>query len=41
MLPPGARVEKASLAVSVEPEGGSPTGSPTGPVVYSGQIVKS
>jgi anti-sigma-K factor RskA len=41
MLPPGARVEKASLAVSVEPEGGSPTGSPTGPVIYSGQIVKS
>ena len=41
MLPAGARIEKASLAVSVEPEGGSPTGSPTGPVAYSGQIVKS
>jgi anti-sigma-K factor RskA len=41
MLPPGAQVEKASLAVSVEPEGGSPTGAPTGPVIYSGQIVKS
>jgi anti-sigma-K factor RskA len=41
MLPLGAQVEKASLAVSVEPEGGSPTGAPTGPVVYSGQIVKS
>ena len=41
MLPAGAQVEKASLAVSVEPEGGSPTGAPTGPVVYSGPIVKS
>lgn len=41
MLPAGARIEKASLAVSVEPEGGSPTGSPTGPVAYTGQIVKS
>lgn len=27
------------LAVSVEPPGGSPTGSPTGPVLYHGQIV--
>jgi len=27
-----------SLAVSVEPPGGSPTGQPTGPVVYSGTI---
>jgi anti-sigma-K factor RskA len=41
ILPAGAQVEKASLAVSVEPEGGSPTGAPTGPVVYSGPIVKS
>lgn len=29
-----------SLAVSLEPEGGSPTGSPTGPVLYSGPCVK-
>lgn len=29
----------ATLAVSVEPPGGSPTGSPTGPVVYSGKLV--
>jgi len=28
----------ASLAVSVEPEGGSPTGLPTGPVVAEGQL---
>lgn len=27
-----------SLAVSVEPPGGSPTGQPTGPVLYSGSI---
>jgi len=27
-----------SLAVSVEPPGGSPTGQPTGPVLYSGAI---
>ena len=28
-----------TLAVSVEPTGGSPTGQPTGPVVYSGKLV--
>ena len=28
------------LAVSVEPKGGSPTGQPTGPVIFSGQCVK-
>lgn len=27
------------IAVSVEPEGGSPTGAPTGPVVYTGKLV--
>jgi anti-sigma-K factor RskA len=27
-----------ALAVSLEPPGGSPTGQPTGPVVYSGRI---
>lgn len=27
------------IAVSVEPEGGSPTGLPTGPVVYSGRML--
>ena len=30
----------AGLAMSVEPKGGSPTGQPTGPVLYSGQCVK-
>ena len=27
------------LAVSLEPEGGSPTGQPTGPVLYTGKLV--
>jgi anti-sigma-K factor RskA len=27
-----------TLAVSIEPQGGSPTGKPTGPVVYSGAV---
>jgi anti-sigma-K factor RskA len=29
------------LAVSLEPRGGSPTGAPTGPVLFSGPCVKS
>jgi anti-sigma-K factor RskA len=29
----------ATLAVSLEPAGGSPTGLPTGPVLYSGRVV--
>jgi len=28
----------AALAVSIEPTGGSPTGAPTGPVVYAGKL---
>ncbi len=32
--------EGASLAVSVEPKGGSPTGAPTGPVIYSGRLIR-
>ena len=39
-LPAGLALEKASFAVTVEPKGGSPTGDPTGPVVYSGQLIK-
>lgn len=31
--------EAGVLAISLEPPGGSPTGSPTGPVVYSGKIL--
>ena len=38
------KVDKASLgetlfAVSLEPEGGSPTGQPTGPVLFTGKLV--
>lgn len=32
------RGQAATLAVSVEPTGGSPTGAPTGPVVYAGAL---
>ena len=35
-----AGAEGATLAVSVEPKGGSPTGAPTGPVVYSGKLLR-
>lgn len=28
----------AALAVSVEPPGGSPTGAPTGPIIYAGKL---
>jgi anti-sigma-K factor RskA len=28
------------VAMSVEPKGGSPTGAPTGPVIFRGQCVK-
>lgn len=35
----GALAEGVTLAVSVEPRGGSPTGAPTGPVVYSGRLL--
>lgn len=31
----------AALAVSLEPAGGSPTGAPTGPVLYQGALVPS
>ena len=29
-----------TLAISLEPEGGSPTSAPTGPVVFSGNLIK-
>lgn len=28
-----------TLAISLEPKGGSPTGAPTGPVVFTGQLI--
>jgi anti-sigma-K factor RskA len=34
-------VNTATYAVSLEPEGGSPTGSPTGPVLFTGRLVES
>ena len=34
-------IQDATYAVSVEPEGGSPTGAPTGPVVYAGKLVQT
>jgi anti-sigma-K factor RskA len=45
VLPAGGRQLVASLPagtqllVSLEPRGGSPTGQPTGPVVYGGRLV--
>lgn len=39
-LPAGLKPEKASFAVTIEPKGGSPTGAATGPVVYSGQLIR-
>jgi anti-sigma-K factor RskA len=32
------RGDTAALAVSLEPPGGSPTGAPTGPVLYAGKL---
>ena len=32
-------IESATFAVSLEPEGGSPSGKPTGPVVFSGKLI--
>jgi anti-sigma-K factor RskA len=34
-------VNQAVYAVSVEPEGGSKTGAPTGPVVFSGKLIET
>lgn len=34
-------VMNATYAVSLEPEGGSPTGGPTGPVLFTGKLVKA
>jgi anti-sigma-K factor RskA len=37
-----ARLDAAlGLAMSVEPAGGSPTGRPTGPVLYAGECIKT
>jgi anti-sigma-K factor RskA len=34
-------VNQATYAVSIEPEGGSTTGAPTGPVVFSGKLIET
>jgi anti-sigma-K factor RskA len=34
-------VSSATYAVSLEPEGGSPTGAPTGPVLFTGKLVEA
>jgi anti-sigma-K factor RskA len=34
-------IEDATLAVSLEPPGGSPTGAPTGPVLWSGKLLQT
>ena len=34
-------VNQATFAVSVEPPGGSPSGAPTGPVVFSGKLIET
>lgn len=34
-------INRATYAVTVEPEGGSPTGVATGPIVYTGRLVES
>ena len=36
----GRMSEAWGIAMSVEPAGGSPTGTPTGPVIFKGQCVK-
>ena len=36
-----ATVSSATYAVSLEPEGGSPTGAPTGPILFTGKLVES
>lgn len=37
----GAVAPNATVALSVEPTGGSPTGSPTGPVIASGPVTRA
>ena len=34
-----SELQRTTFAISVEPEGGSPTGQPTGPVVFTGKLV--
>jgi anti-sigma-K factor RskA len=34
-------VNKATYAVTIEPEGGSPTGQATGPIVFTGKLIET
>jgi anti-sigma-K factor RskA len=34
-------IKAASYAISLEPEGGSTTGAPSGPILFKGQTVES
>ena len=34
-----ATLNETVFAISLEPQGGSPTGAPTGPVLYTGKLV--
>jgi anti-sigma-K factor RskA len=34
-------VNQATYAVTVEPEGGSPTGAATGPIVFTGKLIET
>lgn len=34
-------IRRASYVVTLEPEGGSSTGSPTGPIVYTGKLIET
>lgn len=34
-------INRATYAVTIEPEGGSPTGVATGPIVYTGKLIES
>jgi anti-sigma-K factor RskA len=38
-MPMGGPMDDTTLAISLEPKGGSTTGAPTGPVVFSGTLV--
>lgn len=39
--PDTALFMNATYAVSLEPEGGSPTGAPTGPVLFTGKLIQA
>ncbi len=38
---PPETIHDATYAVSLEPEGGSPTGAPTGPVLWTGKLIET